>query len=548
MKTPWLKNHFRIILILIFLCLSNHIYSQDEKLLLGSIDFPTSASGEAQKEFETGVLAMHSFWFPEARDHFIKAEKIDSTFAMAYWGEALTYAPPLFGPGDGRDTLSGMKVFERFDDLKARNQLKWTEREKGYIEAVRILFRGGENMEVHREPYAEAMMALAEKYPEDDEALIFATLAKISSQGYDINNPEPEKVVEVAAPLEEIYERKPDHPGVLHYLIHIYDNPVFAPMGLRQAEKYAALAPSASHALHMPSHIFKALGMWYRVIDSNIESYQASVNWQQRTNRPVSARDYHALDWLHEAYLITGQLKKAREIIDSTKILKQYATQHDESLGMIPMILSRYENAQIGAETGAGLNPEVEPVNMEMVKQMPNTPDLFGYAIKASMNGQGEVLDTILVKLSKVELPPQMQPYKISFDHGMHMMKAEQLIKVEKFEDALKESEKALELIKQANFKEEKEANYIRAHASILAQAKHWNEALDLYESVSKYISNDPKFELEIAKSADKSGKPELAYTHYKKFLELWKKADEDLPVLLKAHKFVNEYEEQSSK
>ncbi len=282
--------------------------------MLGTIEFPTSGVPEAHAEFIVGVLALHSFWYEEARDRFATAQRIDPGFGMAYWGEAMSYDNALGAvPGTGNES-AGEAVVARMDRLDADGRLRWTPRERAWADAVRERFFPGRPLEDRRRAYAGAMDRLALQLPDDDEATAFAALSFLALPTYDRES--ALHVVTVASMLEEIYERNREHPGVLHYLIHAYDTPTFAPMGLRQARIYARIAPASSHALHMPSHIFRHLGMWEAVAASNEDAYRASAEWQERTGRPLAARDFHALDWMLAAYVNLGRRDDADGVLD----------------------------------------------------------------------------------------------------------------------------------------------------------------------------------------------------------------------------------------
>ncbi len=303
----------------------------EEALLLGTVDFPTSGSPEAQREFITGVLALHSFWYEEARDRFIAAQGLDPGFGMAWWGEAMTHDNALGTvPGDANEIL-GADVVARMDELDADGRFEWTERERAYANAVRRRFAVGLPAGTRREDYAAAMDELANEYPEDDEAAAFASLALLALPGFD--REQALHVVAAASRLEEVYERNREHPGALHYLLHAYDTPTFALMGLRQARVYARIAPASSHALHMPSHIFRHLGMWTEVAASNEDSYQASVRWQERTGRPLHTRDFHALDWLLDAYLRLEHFDDASRVMDELDAVEEAIRARQEEWG-----------------------------------------------------------------------------------------------------------------------------------------------------------------------------------------------------------------------
>lgn len=332
--------------------------SADDETLRGRIAFPTSATGPAQQQFIQGVLALHSFWYPEARDRFRSAQELQPDFAMAYWGEAMSYDNALgviAESGDDAQERLGAEVLQRLDELDAQGRLRWSGREQGYVEAVRQRFRLDLSHSERRVRYFEAMRSLAREYPDDMEAVAFAALALMSLPGFDIE--QPNHVVSVAGRLEEQYELNPEHPGVLHYLIHVYDTETFALMGLRQARHYAEIAPAAPHALHMPSHIFRHLGMWEDVATSNEAAYEASVNWQENTGRPLSSRDFHALDWLMGAYLQLQRYDDAREIVELVSSIEAEIDRRGEEPGQVPAV-ARHLREYYEASVNQGAPPE----------------------------------------------------------------------------------------------------------------------------------------------------------------------------------------------
>lgn len=276
---------------------------------LGRIDFPTSGPPEAQKHFLRGLLLLHSFEYDDAREEFRIAQKIAPNFAMAYWGEAMTFNEPLWFFQD-RD--SARAALSRLAPTRGQRQAKApTDREKGYLEAVEVLFGEGEK-EDRDFAYAEEMRRLHEKYPQDLDAACFYALALLGTchQGRDFR-----VYMRAAAVVEEVFRKNPEHPGALHYLIHSYDDPIHAPLGLRAARIYAKVAPEAAHALHMPSHIFVAMGMWDEVVASNEDSWAASEARVERKNLPLEDRGYHSLWWLEYGYLQQGRFEDARRAL-----------------------------------------------------------------------------------------------------------------------------------------------------------------------------------------------------------------------------------------
>lgn len=298
---------------------------------LSEAELGVSASGEAEEAFSTGLRALHSFWYEEARDRFRAAQEHDPAFGMAYWGEAMTYNNAFSTSHRDDNEERGEEVVQQIERLNAQGTLRWNELEQGFADAVRQRFHPGWDPNTRRQAYAEAMSQLSARYPDHDEVTAFTALAIMAVPGFD--REDPAHVNSVASRLEEVYERNPEHPGVLHYLIHVYDTPRFARRGLEQARRYAEIAPDSSHALHMPSHIFRHLGMWEEVAASNEEAYEASVTWQQATERPLHMRDFHALEWLLDSYVQLGRMDKAGEIIEKLDGIERRVKQRDEPWG-----------------------------------------------------------------------------------------------------------------------------------------------------------------------------------------------------------------------
>lgn len=273
---------------------------------LGRTDFPASGSAAAMLHFLRGLLLLHSFEYADAAEEFRAAEKADPGFAMAYWGEAMTYNHPLWMQ---RDRDAATKGLERLAPTREGRRAKApTEREKMYLDAVEELWAEGEKADRDR-AYADAMRRLHEKYPEDLDAAAFYGLALL---GTCEDKRDVKTYIEAAAVVEEVFAKNPRHPGAAHYLIHCYDDPVHAPLGMRPARVYAKIAPAAVHALHMPSHIFFAAGMWDEAVDANEASWKASVDRAARKSLGPGDHSFHALSWLEYAYLQLGRWKDAR--------------------------------------------------------------------------------------------------------------------------------------------------------------------------------------------------------------------------------------------
>ena len=276
---------------------------------LGKIDFPTSQTGPAQDAFVRGVLLLHSFEYEDAKEAFQQAQKAAPDFAMAYWGEAMTYNHPLWSqtaPDPAREALGKLAATREQRLAKAGN-----DKERDWLRAVEALY--GEGEKPGRDlAHAAEMRRMNDKYPDDLEVKAFYALALLgSSQGRDVGT-----YMKAAALVEDVVRVNPQHPGAIHYLIHAYDDPAHAPLGLRYAEAYAKIAPAASHALHMPSHIYFALGMWDKAAELNERSAKAADERVSRKGLGVDDRGFHALLWLTYSYLQQGRYQDARGVLD----------------------------------------------------------------------------------------------------------------------------------------------------------------------------------------------------------------------------------------
>lgn len=297
---------------------------------VGAIAFANSGSKAAQASFLTGLGWLHDFEYPRAAEAFRQAQAADPGFAMAYWGEAMTYNHAVWMEQDAdaaRAVLARLGPTPQARAAKAR-----TQRERDYLAAVEILY--GEGTKDARDfRYADAMAALHARYPADVDATAFYALALLGTchEGRDFAT-----YMKAAALLEEVYPTHLKHPGVLHYLIHSYDDPIHAPLGLRAANRYGAVAPDAGHALHMTSHIFIAMGMWDEVIAANQKAM--SVVDAQRAARHLPPQGCgHYPNWLIYGYLQERRLDDARAILAACKVRAM---------------------AQLGAPPPAGFDPD----------------------------------------------------------------------------------------------------------------------------------------------------------------------------------------------
>lgn len=281
---------------------------------LGRVEFPTSGSAKAQAHFLRGLAALHSFWYEEALEAFQESTKIDPDFAMGYWGEAMTYNHPLWSE---QDLTAARAVVAKFKDTP-----KLTDRERAYLNAVRLLYGDGDKR-ARDAAYSAAMEKIYRAYPDDLDAAAFYSLSLLGMAGGEKGYRLQAKAGAIAL---EVYQKNPNHPGAAHYIIHAFDDPDHAILALPAARRYASIAPGAHHAQHMPSHIFLQLGMWPEAAASNEAAWESSDAWMKRKNLPVSVRDYHSLHWLLYVYLQQSRYDDAEKLLTLMKKVMSEST------------------------------------------------------------------------------------------------------------------------------------------------------------------------------------------------------------------------------
>ena len=301
----------------------HHELSAEE---VGSVQFPTSCSKVVAVNFNHAVALLHSFQYEHARAAFTEVSKQDPTCAMAQWGVAMSHYHGLWRNGD---TSAGRLALRKAQQIAASNS-GTTSREKAYIAALAEVYAEdvkdttaydrGKDVATHDLAFERKMGELQAAYPEDDEAAIFhAITLYVVAPKTDKTFANHRRCGEI---LEPLFPKHPHHPGIAHYIIHCYDNPVLAVKGLSAARLYAKIAPASAHANHMPSHLFTRVGSWDESISSNIKSAQLAAA-AEPTSQNGEARDQHlhAMDYLEYAYLQSGRVKQAMAVLDEMNAL-----------------------------------------------------------------------------------------------------------------------------------------------------------------------------------------------------------------------------------
>ena len=318
---------------------------------VGSLDFPTSArSEEAQRHFLRGVAILHSFGWKQAIEQFQAAQAIEPDFALAYWGETLCYNHPLFGGGRGLDEENPRAALARLGSTREERAARApTERERGFLEAVEILWGEEGTYDERRVGYMEAMGRLYERHPDDHEVATFYALSMLAGSRA-LGDQSLRLEVRAGNIAMKVFQANPDHPGAPHYTIHAFDDPIHAPLALDAARRYAEIAPAVSHARHMPTHIFIQHGMWDLVSAHNQSAHDAArALWQPGDSVGDAV---HSLDWGQYGDLQRGDYDRGRLWIERLEALIEQSDGQQRAVDTLPLVRARYiiESEQWRAE------------------------------------------------------------------------------------------------------------------------------------------------------------------------------------------------------
>jgi tetratricopeptide (TPR) repeat protein len=304
-----------------------HAHHHDGAEQLGKVSFPISCAAGSQSAFERGVALMHSFEYEKAEAQFTDITQKDPECAMAHWGLAMSLFHEIWERPEDSVLKRGHDEMAQAQKIGAK-----TEREHGYISALAVFYSDPEKKDYLKQAaaYSDAMGKLYAQYPTDMEAGAFYALSLLAADPpTDTTHAAPKKAVAVLTPL---FEKDPNHPGLAHYIIHSCDSPELAPLGLDAARRYADIASSSAHAVHMPSHIFARLGYWQEDIQANLKSVALT---QQSHDMYMSGHELHAMHFLLYAYLQTGQDEAAKNILAQEKKVLAAAPADGDDTGML---------------------------------------------------------------------------------------------------------------------------------------------------------------------------------------------------------------------
>lgn len=362
---------FALILLSLFCALTvfaddvHHHDAHDPNEKLGTVNFPTSCTAEAQRPFERGLALLYSFEYESAENQFKDVAAQDPKCAMAYWGQAMSLYHQLWSRPSKEDLKNGHELVEKARQLKPP-----TPPEHDYIAAIAVFYRDSGKLKYEKrvDAYSRAMGKLYERYPQDREAGVLYALSLLGSS--PDRDPEHVSQKKAVAILDKLFAQQPDHPGIAHYIIHACDNPAMAGLGLEAARKYAAIAASSPHAVHMPSHIFARLGLWQEDINSNLAAI-AVADKMEAEHLHVMHHKLHSMDFLQYAYLQIGDDAKAKAIVASvaslprSDLMSDFQDYYDDMLANFPAdyaIETRQWKTALELEPSASAAPQVQVV------------------------------------------------------------------------------------------------------------------------------------------------------------------------------------------
>ena len=312
----------------------------DAEKQFGIVHFETSCNETAQRRFDRAMRYQHSFWYQSSKDIFEETLKADPECGIAYWGIALSMLWNPHVPPPAKNLVEGAAAIAKARSVGAKSQ-----RERDYIDALAVMYTDHEKVPhgARVQAYVKAMEALAARYPNDDEAQIFYAIAL--NVAASPNDKTYANQLKAAGILEKVFAEQPNHPGVAHYLIHSYDFPPIAAKGLPAARRYASIAPSAPHALHMPSHIFTRVGDWAESIETNRASAKAAADTLAASGPQTGLRSYeglHAYDYMMYGYLQLARDREARVLVDEVTSTRKLNVDHFAGAFALAAIPARF--------------------------------------------------------------------------------------------------------------------------------------------------------------------------------------------------------------
>lgn len=506
----------------------------------GSVDFEMTCNEKAKKDFNLAIELLHSFEYDESEKVFAKVIDETPECAMAYWGVAMCNFHPLWTQPTEVELQKGSKAIEIANTIS-----KKSERESAYINAIATFYKDW-NKTDHQTRcinYEKAMEKIYTTYPDDKEASIFYALSLVASA--NPNDKAYTNQKKAGSILNALYPLEPNHPGIIHYIIHTYDNPELAELALPSARKYAAVAPSSSHALHMPSHTFTRLGLWDECIKSNLESVASAKCYAEQAGiKGHWDEELHGMDYLMYAYLQKGENKLASEQVKYLEAMKEVHPANAKVAYAFAAIPSRFllENKQW--DKAATL--QVSPANFSWI-QFPWQESIIHFTRllgAAHLRNIKEAnIELTKLNLLKGTLEKQKDSYK-SMQVAIQIKTGEAWIKL-----ANGKTTEALNLMKLAVEMEDGTEKHPvtpgevlparELFADMLLQVNQYENAMLAYEAVLQKSPNRFNSLYGAGLAAEKSGQKQKAVFYFKQLLTITEAVNSDRPELVDTRNFL---------
>ena len=496
---------------------------------LGTVHFPVSCMDGVQKPFERGVALLHSFWYEEAKKEFEQIATDDPHCSMAHWGIAMSMWHQLWNRPDAATVKRGQAEVKSARSLHPR-----TNRERDYIAAMDAFYRGKKrDFHDRANAYSKAMETAYQRYPDDREAAAFYALSLLASEPDNDTTFANRK--QAAAVLEKLFALEPDHPGVAHYLIHSYDKPQLAELGLPAARRYAKIAPAAPHALHMPSHIFARLGLWQDDIDSNLASI-AATRKTAAMHMGGEGHQFHAMDFLGYAYLQSGREAEAQRVIDEVKAMpakkdNMYGMDFDPRTDALVTFSARYVLEMHHWTDAASLSP------VPGAETGDNAITYWARAMGAARTGNVADARKDVAEIEAIHATLLKQKKK-DFAELAEQDRQEAAAWVAHAEGNSEEAIKALRTIAEKEEAEGDEPLAIPARemlADMLLDMNRPEQALAEYEADLKFNPNRFNGLYGAARAAEIAGKSDRSNTYYARLVKVCDGSNSDRPELSRA-------------
>ena len=493
----------------------------------GKVHFATTCNEVAQRRFDRAMRYQHSFWYAESKEIYEQAIKADPGCAIAYWGIALSLLNNPHSAIPAPNLPLGLAAIEKAKEIGAGS-----ERERDYIDALSVMYVGYDKTphQARVQSYLKKMEALAAKYPDDDEAQIFYAItlnAAASPADKTYANQ-----LKGAAILEPIWQRQPQHPGIAHYLIHLYDYPPIAAKGLPAALRYAKIAPNAPHAQHMPSHIFTRVGYWKESVAANMASVEVAKAHGE------SGEQLHGEDYLVYAYLQLAQDGNARKVVDAIDALKPNA---DSFAGAFSRAASPARYAIERGDWSGAAKLDVKSTKFPQVMAISH----FARALGAARSGDVAAARVDIARL--VEIRDSLRDAKDDYwaeqtDVGIQAANAWVLYADGKYDDALKAMAASADAEDNTEKKPVTPGPLVPArelYGFMLLDHGLAKQALAAFEATKAKEPNRFNGYAGAAQAAQALGDTATAKANYEKLLTLTEGSDSQRPVLAAARAFV---------